>query len=194
MASVRDLDQPADDVYYFGLVNPAASRTAYCRTGCTLGRAYLADAPTLFSRAGWGVGFTGDESAWVMAHELGHNHGAPHAPCAVLDYFDQDYPYANGALGTTGYDQVSGNFYPSSDRRDVMGYCTPQWISDYNYRRFFERSEALATLFPPSPGWPGPTPRLSAEPQTYPFAGLRPGSQSLGARASSPWVAARSTP
>ncbi len=69
----------------------------------------------------------------IMAHELGHNMGLHHAPCDVFDP-DPDYPYPNGTIGSWGYDFRDGTLV-SPDTFDLMSYCKPGWISDYNFSR-----------------------------------------------------------
>ncbi len=69
----------------------------------------------------------------IMAHELGHNMGLLHAPCDVFDP-DPDYPYANGTIGSWGYDFRDGTLV-SPDTFDLMSYCKPGWVSDYNFSR-----------------------------------------------------------
>lgn len=73
----------------------------------------------------------------IVAHELGHNYGRVHAPCGGAAGVDQNYPktgfYAGGGIGVYGYDQISRALKNPEIYRDVMGYCDPQWISDYMY-------------------------------------------------------------
>jgi len=135
-------DGAAKDVYYYGLFKPAASFDAYCQQGCVLGLSPLAFDPTdEFARASIGVGFPGSDAGSndTFVHEVGHAHGRQHAPCMVQDP-DRNYPYADGALGVWGYDAATKVLYdPSADRRDMMGYCDPVWISDYTYNALFNR-------------------------------------------------------
>ncbi len=70
----------------------------------------------------------------TVAHEFGHNLGIRHAPCGNPAGVDDFYPYANATLGRVGWDRNSGNFLDPSTNRDLMSYCGPRWISDYNYR------------------------------------------------------------
>ncbi|MGH7584871.1 MAG: hypothetical protein ACREMH_01355 [Gemmatimonadales bacterium] len=87
---------------------------------------------------GWDEPSSRDE---IAAHEWGHNFGRLHAPspslggaCPTPDpaSIDVSYPYPNGIIGVTGYDLDSGDLV-TSGVYDVMGYCDPQWISDYTY-------------------------------------------------------------
>ncbi len=69
----------------------------------------------------------------VMAHELGHNWGRQHAPCGGVAGPDANYPYAGGVIGAFGFN-VRLNQLLSSSTADLMGYCSPTWISDYTYQ------------------------------------------------------------
>lgn len=96
-------------------------------------------------RVGLGV-----PDAEVFAHELGHSMSLMHSPCGNPWQVDPDYPYPDGSIGVLGYDARSEELVDSSTH-DLMSYCHPQWISDYNFRRALEyrlrtetRSRALA--------------------------------------------------
>ncbi len=90
-----------------------------------------------------GIGYIGAPAAlgWdhlpsaseVMAHELGHNWGRQHAPCGGVAGADASFPYANGAIGVFGFNVRLGELQ-SSSTADLMGYCSPTWISDYTYK------------------------------------------------------------
>ncbi len=71
----------------------------------------------------------------TLAHELGHNMGLHHAPCGGAIAADMAYPYDGGAIGIWGYDFFSGRVVSASLYKDVMGYCNPQWVSDYHFAR-----------------------------------------------------------
>lgn len=86
-----------------------------------------------------GIGYIGspaatgrDDSLETMVHELGHNFGRPHAPCGTSG--DPNFPYAGGRIGSWGYDAQTGALVSPSSHYDLMSYCDPAWISDYNYR------------------------------------------------------------
>ncbi|MCE2397956.1 MAG: hypothetical protein J4F34_02760 [Gemmatimonadetes bacterium] len=69
----------------------------------------------------------------TYAHELGHNTSLRHAPCGGAAYPDPGYPYQDGQTGHWGYDFASGKLVDPSIHRDLMGYCLPDWVSDYHF-------------------------------------------------------------
>ena len=119
--------------YYYGAVTtPYASGTAGMGYVPTLNSSYSAR-----TAIGW------DKSAnyadgglypEVFAHEVGHNFGLSHAPCGVSSY-DTGYPYANGVIGVWGYDSTKNLLESPTSVVDVMSYCSPVWVSDYNYKK-----------------------------------------------------------
>jgi hypothetical protein len=131
--------------HYYALVSPAASFATYCTPMCVAGQSYLVtDAAASGMRVGAGVGFTGPESAWTMVHELGHVFGRGHSGCSV-PRDDRSFPYAGGQIGVWGRDPRDGTFRAPATA-DFMGYCTPQWVSDYTWNQLFVRLQELATL------------------------------------------------
>ena len=68
----------------------------------------------------------------IMAHEFGHNMSLGHAPCHVEG--DPLYPYAGGVIGAWGYDS-QGDTLISPQVPDLMGYCSPNWVSDYHFSK-----------------------------------------------------------
>lgn len=78
---------------------------------------------------GWDYLPTGSE---IMAHELGHNWGRQHAPCGGVANPDAAFPYAGGSIGVYGFNVRLGQLLGTTTA-DLMGYCSPTWISDYTY-------------------------------------------------------------
>jgi hypothetical protein len=134
----RASDAPADDVYYYGIVQPTETLAGYCSQGCTAGVGYVAPLTSAGVRAAVGLAYADELSASTMAHELGHNHGRQHAPCpADIPGADADAP--GDGLDSWGYDARSKQFLDPSMTFDIMGYCPGKWVSDYNYRALVQR-------------------------------------------------------
>lgn len=145
---LRASDNAAPGAYYYGLVNPATSFNAYCSSSCTTGQSYVVDNnSTGEDRVGAGIGFTGDDSAWTLIHELGHEHGREHAPCDVSPS-DPGYPYDGGDIGVWAHDPRNNAFYSPTSMTDFMGYCQNTWVSDYTYTAIFRRVVEVNGLVP----------------------------------------------
>lgn len=69
----------------------------------------------------------------VMAHELGHNMSRQHAPCGGVAGHDPGYPYAGGKIGMWGLDLNTLALKNPATYLDLMSYCSPAWVSDYNW-------------------------------------------------------------
>jgi Peptidase M66 len=142
----RQTDHPAADVYYFGIVKPLPTLREYCKGGCTAGIGYVGADNQPASYAAVGLAFGDETSAATLAHEVGHNHGRNHAPCAPgnnISGVDAKYPYTGAQIGTWGYDPRKQTFFDPTKTFDIMGYCDPKWISDYTYKGLMDR---VATL------------------------------------------------
>jgi hypothetical protein len=79
-----------------------------------------------------------------MAHELGHSLGLPHAPCGVDG---GPFPYENASIGVWGYSLGAQELRDPSEYKDMMSYCDPSFISDYNFEKLFERVRYLNLQF-----------------------------------------------
>jgi hypothetical protein len=112
--------------------------------------------------AGWAVGrwIISSSDGVTFAHEILHKTGSPqHAPCggpANVDPGYPDYPTFSAlppaSIGEVGFDATALTALDPLTTRDLMSYCSPKWISPYNYVRAFHRLTPLPppTMPPPS--------------------------------------------
>jgi hypothetical protein len=138
------------------------------RTADGSSRTYLGAVATSYSSGVAGIGYVGypvaltwDRTSYqsTAAHELGHTFGRVHAPCGSVASADPSWPsgaaYADGRIGAWGWDPASGALVDPDQARDLMGYCTPKWVSDYTYAgvlgRLAPRASALALPAGPLP-------------------------------------------
>lgn len=132
--------------YLYGLVQPDTSRLAFCGQGCVAGLSYRPDNPNRsWMRSSVSLGYAGERTVETLAHELGHAHGRRHAPCGDVGQVDSAYPYPGGGLGTWGWDGVE--LRAPGATGDIMGYCSPKWISDYQLAALYERVAAMAGIY-----------------------------------------------
>ncbi len=144
--SLRNTLGASKKEYYYGLFKPANNMYGYCGMGCVAGLSSVATtANAAYARASIGLGFTGDDAAGTMVHEVGHAHGRLHAPCSVSDA-DPQYPHAGATLGTWGYDLNTKALKAPNTNKDFMSYCSPTWVSDYTYKALFTRVRAVNAL------------------------------------------------
>jgi hypothetical protein len=117
--------------YYYGVV-----KTSYASGVAGMG--YLG-APVSI---GWDYLPSGAD---VMAHELGHNWGRYHAPCGGAGSPDPNFPYTGGRIGVSGFDMTMNVFKPASTP-DLMGYCVPNWVSDWTYKGIMNYRETHSSV------------------------------------------------
>ncbi|MDE2806756.1 MAG: M66 family metalloprotease [Gemmatimonadota bacterium] len=121
-------------------------------------RGYYYGALQLPSGSAWGgLGYLGYPHVSVgrategtYAHELGHNMDLRHAPCGGAGGPDPNYPYDGGSSGIWGYNLERGRLVDPGQYKDLMGYCRPDWVSDYHFIRAAEHR--LATEPAPAAG------------------------------------------
>ncbi len=138
--------------FIYGALAPASSMQGFCGGGCVAGLGSVPPANYTSGRAAVGLGYFPDGSGgpsnysggapFTMAHELGHALGRNHANCSQggsISGVDPNYPYQNGSIGAWGYDLNAKQLKNPSQFKDFMGYCNPDWISDYTYSGIFTR-------------------------------------------------------
>lgn len=145
--ALRQSERPDDETYYYGMLAPTATLREYCRRGCTAGVGYVGDLRQAATRVAMGLAFADETSGGVMAHEVGHNHGRGHAPCAPgnqISGVDRSYPHSGAITKVWGYDSRKQTFFDPETTKDIMGYCEPKWISDYTYTALINRVTSLS--------------------------------------------------
>jgi len=121
--------------------------------------------PSGSGTAGWDT--DGSYADWYAGHEMGHalSRGHPVPGSAACGHSADDvlFPWPNAAIGDAtiaGFDlgdpglnsELKARVYPSSIWRDMMSYCSFQWISDYTYRGLLTNiPAAVATTARPIP-------------------------------------------
>ena len=97
-----------------------------------------------------GVAFIGGRDSFsrpfsdTVAHELGHNLSLRHAPCGGPAGVDGSFPYANGTVGSWGYDFDGNGSVVQPSTPDLMSYCDPVWVSDYHFSNAYRYRLFLA--------------------------------------------------
>ena len=115
----------ASSRYYYGVVKvPYSSGVA--------GMGYVGGSAR--TAMGWDYLPSGSN---VLAHEVGHNMGRMHAPCGSVGGADPGYPHPGGTISAWGL-HLGTLVLKSPTTPDVMGYCQPTWISDYNWTAMME--------------------------------------------------------
>jgi hypothetical protein len=125
LQALRTSESAADE-YYHGIIRNF-SGIAYG------GLAYVPGSNGSSFRTGLSV-----EHPDVIVHELGHNLGRPHSPCGGAGGPDPGYPHPDATLGGPGYDVVTDVLIADPAYRDFMSYCSPEWTSDYTFRRILD--------------------------------------------------------
>jgi len=81
------------------------------------------------------VGADDDDLSELHAHELGHNFGLGHINCGGPLRTDEFYPYDAESIGSVGVGPALPTLLQPEVYKDVMSYCWPKHVSDYNYEK-----------------------------------------------------------
>lgn len=145
LALRRDADAPADNVYYYALLDSCDGFP-----GGLLGQAAaitdaLPESANQRIAAGRWLG-SGAAAAETFVHEIGHTQGRRHVFCSGGEAgTDPAYPHANGRIGVWGFGIHDFVLRPALSARDYMTYCNDAWVSDYGWEQTLDRIELLTS-------------------------------------------------
>ncbi len=128
-----------DSLYYYGVVHPSYGG----------GVAGLGFVGCCQAAIGWDRG----QNDQILAHETGHNWDSEHSPGCGAAGADPQYPNATGNLDAYGVDVASATpttatvYTPALDF-DLMSYCRPYWISNYQYLHVMNFRLTTPDVFP----------------------------------------------
>jgi hypothetical protein len=147
LRSRRTADKPASDVYYVAVLKPESTFAAFCGSGCITGISLVASATSANSRISLVDGYLPD-ALITVPHEVGHAHGIEHSPGCGAAEADPAFPYVTGGkgyIGWVGWDKQQSpiKFFDPAKYIDIMAYCSPQWVSDYVYKKMATRISTL---------------------------------------------------
>jgi hypothetical protein len=154
VGAARDQVGAEDDMYLYGVFEPADDFNNYCAGGCVTGLSNLVGSATdVWSRASIGVGYGGGTSAETMVHEVGHAHGRNHVDGGCgSGGGDNEYPHENGLIGPRGYDYRTGGLVDPDTTKDFMTYCSPVFVSDHQFDKLHTRVSAVSAAYYAAPG------------------------------------------
>lgn len=104
----------------------------------------IGDAATRYAAGLWNPNDV-RESVNTAVHEVGHNQGAPHAPCGVGGGTDPDFPHPGASIGVRGLDPLDGTTYSPNVYTDFMSYCRPYWVSDYRWNKSYNHQKIITS-------------------------------------------------
>lgn len=176
LAELSDLRRiEGESVYYYGYFSPEMG------DNCCAGLGYVS-----FPVA---VGYDTDDDGITLAHELGHNFGRNHVDCGKPDNPDRNYPYASNSTGSVGLAPDFSSLRSPDQYKDLMSYCSPKHVSDYNVEAVQEfvkqnppaafRGSAAAAPMLTNPQSDGPSGAASTERSLYIAGQIRDGAMHI---------------
>lgn len=123
-------------VFYYGFIPINNGSTQWFSSGIA-GIGWVSP-PDQAWRESLGLNLGQNDNTGILAgHEFGHNMGRRHAPCGNPGGLDPNYPYTGGSIGQFGYDIGVNALRSPATYRDMMSYCSPEWVSDYTYNALY---------------------------------------------------------
>ena len=146
LAERRAADDPAPNVYYYGLVDPCDGYPPGL-----LGQAIgIPPEPTMelaqqrIATGRWSG--SGAAAAETFVHEIGHTQGRRHVLCSGGEAgTDPAYPHPQGRIGVWGFGIHDFTLRSPTGSRDYMTYCSNEWVSDYGWEQTLDIIEILTS-------------------------------------------------
>jgi hypothetical protein len=147
----RAAQSPAPNVYYYLLFDNCGaciSESGGCLLGVAggipedgMGAAALRVAIGTQFLSGSEVGMD------TFVHEIGHTQGRQHVACpdAVAGGPDPTYPYPGGEIGVWGFGVRDFQVRNATTHTDYMSYCSPTWVSDWQWNATYDRIRTLTS-------------------------------------------------
>lgn len=81
----------------------------------------------------------------TFVHEIGHTQGRDHIACPGVSSAgpDPSFPHENGSIGVWGFGVRDFSIRNPSNHKDYMSYCSPTWVSDWQWSATFVRIKSL---------------------------------------------------
>ena len=147
----RAAQAPAPNVYYYLLFDNCGECIGN-GGGCLLGVApgtsndSMAEASL---RVAIGTRYLGGSEVGIdtFVHEIGHTQGRAHVSCPGGGAAGPDptYPYDNGEIGVWGFGVRDFQVRNASSHTDYMSYCSPTWVSDWQWNATYDRIRTLTS-------------------------------------------------
>jgi len=98
-------------------------------------------------RAAIGVRYLSGNEVGIetFVHEIGHTQGRQHIACPGGQSAgpDPSYPHDDGGIGVWGFGVRDFGIRNASNHKDYMSYCSPTWVSDWQWSATFARIKSL---------------------------------------------------
>lgn len=149
---------PYSEVYYglIPLLDATGKTTWFPYGGGIVGLGEVGEPAYDGPRAAIGVtSALGIDGGVTAAHEIGHNLGRLHSPCGDPGDLQPGYPYPNASIGQYGLNTNTLTVKAPSLYKDIMSYCSPEWISDFTYNGFLQSQLNFGDALPPDAAQPG---------------------------------------
>lgn len=151
IVNLRAAESPDPNVYYYGLFDNCGECIGD-GGGCLLGVAPGQPGDSMGeagSRAAIGTQFLSSNEVGMetFVHEIGHTQGRAHVACPGGNAAgpDPSYPYEDGRIGVWGFGVRDFQIRNPTSYSDYMSYCSPTWVSDWQWKATFERITVLSS-------------------------------------------------